>query len=203
MFFQDPFDPCPGGPSVSSQPVPAVMPEEYLAADRLAEIRSEYFAGRIFPMAGTSRRHNLIVVNLIVTIRPQLKGRECEMYPGHMRLKVAATGLYTYPDVTVVCGAPQLEDAHLDTLLNPTALIEVLSPSPVGYDRGRKAEHYRRIDSLREYLFVAQHEPRIERHRRMSEREWMLTEARAPDESIELESIGCVLSLHEVYDGVL
>ena len=117
-------------------------------------------------MTGASRKHNLIVANLVLEIGRQLKGRPCEVYPSDMRLRVPATGLYKYPDVTVVCGAPELADEHMDILLNPTVLIEVLSDSTERYDRGRKAENYRRIDSLQEYLLVDQTQPRIERYRR-------------------------------------
>jgi Uma2 family endonuclease len=104
--------------------------------------------------------------------------------------------------VTVVCGNPQLEDAHLDTLLNPTLLVEVLSESTERYDRGRKAEHYRSITSLGEYLLVSQQEPRIERYRRHGEREWLLSEAIGLDHTVELSSIECVLTLRDVYDRV-
>lgn len=119
-----------------------------------------------------------------------------------MRLRISATGLYTYPDVSVVCGPAQLEDEHRDTLLNPTALIEVLSTTTERDDRGRKAEHYRRIESLQEYLLVAQASPRIERYRRHGEREWTLSESVSLEDSVELISIGCVLALRDVYDRV-
>jgi Uma2 family endonuclease len=120
-----------------------------------------------------------------------------------MRLRVTDTGLYAYPDVTVVRGSPQLEDAHADILLNPTVLFEVLSASTERHDRRWKAEHYRRLPSLQEYLFVLQHEPRIERYRRQSDREWLLTEVTGLEEMLELSSIECVLALREVYDRVL
>jgi Uma2 family endonuclease len=119
-----------------------------------------------------------------------------------LRVKVQPSGLYTYPDVAVVCGSPQLEDEHFDTLLNPTVLIEVLSPSTARYDRGFKAEHYRRLDSLREHLLIAQDEPHVQRYRRQGERDWLLTEFRGLDEVVELSSIDCTLALKDVYDRV-
>jgi Uma2 family endonuclease len=194
-------DPATGAP-VFSKPAPSVSPAEYLEAERLAATRSEYLTGRVFAMAGASERHNLVVANLIMELGRQLKGRPCRVYPSDMRLRVPATGLYTYPDVTVVCGTPQLEDEHLDTLLNPTMLIEVLSPATEQWDRGRKSEHYRRIDSLREYLLIRQDEPGIERYRRLDEREWILSEATDIEETIRLEAIDCVLALRDVYDRV-
>jgi Uma2 family endonuclease len=195
-------EPVNGASTVSSRPEPWVSPEQYLEAERRAGTKSEYFAGQVFAMTGASRTHNLIVANLLMEIGRQLKGRDCEVYPSDMRLRIGATGLYTYPDVSVVCGPAQLEDEHRDTLLNPTALIEVLSTTTERDDRGRKAEHYRRIESLQEYLLVAQASPRIERYRRHGEREWILSESVSLEDSVELISIGCVLALRDVYDRV-
>ena len=202
MFSRGPNDPTSGAPSVSSSPARWISPEEYLEAERRAETKSEYLGGQVFALAGASREHNLIEANLVMEIGRQLRGRPCEVYPSDMRLRVPATGLYTYPDVTVVCGGPQLEDEHRDILLNPTVLLEVLSVSTERYDRGRKAEHYRRIDSLQEYLLVDQKEPRIERYRRHGEREWMLTEVVGLEDDVDLASIGCRLDLRDVYDRV-
>ena len=133
----------------------------------------------------------------------QLKKRPCEAYINDMRIKAAeAPPSYHYPDIVVVCGTPQFEDAQVDTLINPTVLIEVLSPSTEAYDRGGKFAHYRKIATLREYLLVAQDQPGIERYLRQGD-VWILTEAVGLEASIPLESIGCVLSLREVYDKVL
>lgn len=112
------------------------------------------------------------------------------------------TGLFTYPDVVVVCGEPRLADEHLDTLLNPTLLIEVLSPSTEAYDRGKKFEHYRTIESLAEYLLVAQDEPRIEQFVRQPDGHWLFTAIAGLPATILLPSIRCELSLSEVYDKV-
>ena len=122
---------------------PRLTPEDYLAIERSAEFKSEYFDGEIFAMAGASRAHNSIVLNTGSEIRQHLKNRSCKAYVNDMRVKVNPTGLYAYPDVIVVCGKEQFEDTHLDTLLNPTLIIEVLSDSTEAYDRGRKFEHYR------------------------------------------------------------
>ena len=203
MFDSETHDSATGAPTVSSKPAPFITPEQYLEAERRAETKSEYYAGQVYAMAGASREHNLIVGNLVAELRGQLKGRPCEVYPSDMRLNVSVTGLYTYPDVTVVCGTPRLADQHKDILLNPTVLIEVLSDSTEAYDRGRKAEHYRRIESLQAYLLVSQATPRIEKYRRQGEREWILSEAIGIDEMIELPSIQCVLALREVYDRVV
>lgn len=173
----------------------------YLALERASETRSELVNGQILAMTGASRAHNLIAANICREIGNHLKGRPCEAYQSDMRVKVSPTGLYTYPDVVVVCGQPQLEDEHGDTLLNPTLLVEVLSPSSEAYDRGERFAHYRRLESLREYLIVAQDQPRIERYARDGEH-WVLTEASGLDAALDLTSIGCRFALADVYDKV-
>ena len=201
MFPHDPHESY-GRREVTLEPARSISPAEYLAFERASEIKHEYDNGRVFALAGASERHNLLVANLIAAIHPQLRGGPCRVYPSDMRLHVAASGLYAYPDVTVVCGASELEDEHLDTLLNPTVLIEALSPSTERHDRGRKAAFYRTLASLREYLFVSQDQPRIERYTRTDARQWVLAEAVEHGERIALESIGCALPLQEVYAGV-
>jgi Uma2 family endonuclease len=187
---------------MSAEPHRRTRLEDYLAAERQAETKSEYLDGEVFAMAGASRQHNLIVWNLAAALHAQLKGRGCEVYVGDMRLLVSATGLYTYPDLAVACGEPQFEDVGLDTLLNPTLLIEVLSPSTEGYDRGKKAAHYRTLGSLREYALVAQEEVRVEVLTRQENGHWLLSEAGRLDDSIPLGSIGCTLRLADVYERV-
>jgi Uma2 family endonuclease len=177
-------------------------PEEYLVLERAAEYKSEYFAGEIFAMAGTSREHSLIVVNLSRELSAQLRGRPCETYANEMRVKVETSGLYTYPDVVVICGEPHFQDDEVDTLLNPTLIIEVLSPSSEAYDRGKKFGHYRRLDSLQEYVLIAQDQPRIERYLRQQDQQWVLTETSGLTETVQLASIECRLALAEVYDRV-
>lgn len=202
MIHREHEDRVTGASIMSSRPAPWISAEEYLEFERSSEQKHEYFAGQVFPIPGASREHNVISMNLLASLHAQLRGSPCEVYPSDMRVRIPATGLYTYPDGTVVCETPQLEDAHNDTLLNPTVLIEVLSPSTERYDRGRKAEHYRRIDSLGEYLLVSQEEPKIERYARHGDEHWLLIEAAGLDTSIDLVSIDCVLALSDVYDKV-
>ncbi|MFN7953607.1 MAG: Uma2 family endonuclease [bacterium] len=174
---------------------------EYLALERASDTRSELVNGQILAMTGASRAHNLIAANIGRELGNQLKGRPCETYQSDMRVKVSATGLYTYPDVVVVCGKPELEDEHGDTLLNPTVILEVLSPSTEAYDRGEKFAHYQRLESLREYLMVAQDKLRIEHYVRQG-RQWVLTVTTALDAIIELISIDCRLAARDVYDRI-
>ena len=185
-----------------SSPKPTLLtPGEYLEIERKAEIRSEYIAGRIYAMAGASRRHNLIAGNILAALKAQLRGKPCETYMADMRVRVSPTGLYTYPDVIAVCGPPQFEDAFVDTLLNPTLLVEVLSETTEAYDRGDKFAQYRNLDSLREYVLVSQNKLRVEDYLRDGER-WVLSEVRVRGESIGLTSIGCQIALAAIYEGV-
>jgi len=176
--------------------------EDYLTLERRAFYKSEFHNGQIYAMTGASREHNLVSGNIYRELSLQLKKRTCEAYSNDMRVKAAEANSYHYPDIAVVCGTPQFEDSHVDTLLNPTLLIEVLSPSTEAYDRGGKFAHYRKIATLREYLLVSQDQPSIERYARQGD-VWILTEAVGLEASVPLESIDCVLSLREVYDKVL
>lgn len=178
-----------------------VTPGEYLELERKSEIRSEYIAGRIFAMSGASRRHNLIAVNFVREISSQMRGRACEVYAVDMRLKISPTGMYTYPDIVAVCGEPRFEDAHTDTLLNPMVIVEVLSESTEAYDRGEKFAYYRRLDTLREYVLVAQDKVRVEHYLREGE-QWILSEISDPDGTLHLASVDCQVVVAAIYEKV-
>ena len=184
---------------MSSVPKRRLSPEEYLAIERKAEFKSEFFDGEMFAMSGASREHNVIGWNVGSALWPQLRDRDCEAYIGDMRVKVSATGLYTYPDVVVVCGEPRFEDAEVDTLLNPKILFETLSKSTEGYDRGKKPEHYRSIPSLAEYVLIAQDKPHVEHYVRQPDNQWLLSETDKLEDTILLPSIQCNLRLAENY----
>ena len=179
-----------------------ISPEEYLRLERQAEYKSEYLNGEIFAMSGSSREHNLLTVNIARELSQQLRGRPGESYASDMRVKVRSNGLCTYPDVSVVCGEPQFEDKEVDTLLNPTLLIEVLSQSTERYDRIAKTSYYRTIDSLQEHLLVAQHEVRVEQYLRQPNGQWSQMQYTSPDEVVQLTSIDCSLRLTDVYDKI-
>jgi Uma2 family endonuclease len=176
-------------------------PQEYLALERGSPIKNEYYDGAIFAMAGTSREHNLIAGNLHGEIRAALRGRPCEVYVSDMRVLVSRTGLYTYPDVVAVCGEQRFEGSEVATLLTPTVIIEVLSASTEAYDRGKKFGHYRRFESLREYVLVAQDEVRVERYTRRGD-EWILTDLIRLEDILHLESIGVTVPVREIYARV-
>jgi len=187
---------------MSVQPKPYITAEEYLAKERAADYKSEYFNGEIFALAGASREHNLIAGNAYSILHQQLRKKSCEIYTNDMRVKVSTTGLYTYPDIVVVCGEPKFEDEHRDTLLNPILLIEVLSPSTENYDRGTKFEHYRSIASLSDYLLVAQDKIHVEHYVRQSDRTWLFSEFKSAKDKFQIQSIGCELSLKDIYEKV-
>jgi Uma2 family endonuclease len=188
--------------NMSAQPKRLLSPEEYLAIERDVSTKHEYYRGEMFAMGGASTEHNQITFNLAGALHPQLKDRDCFAYVKDMRVKVAPTGLYTYPDVVVTCQQPQFEEKVLDTLLNPQAIIEVLSDTTEKYDRGKKAEHYRQLESLREYLLVSHDRPHVELFTRGDDSVWRLTEATGLESSIELPAIACRLALADIYAKV-
>jgi Uma2 family endonuclease len=189
---------------MASQQEPFHTPAEYLAFERAAETKHEYLDGRIYAMSGGSRSHARIAVNLIREISTQLRGRPCEAFGSDMRVRVEATGLRTYPDLSALCGEPRFDDEVRDTLVNPELLIEVLSPSTESYDRGQKFEHYRQIPELQEYVLFAQDRALAEYRIRRGEAgdQWGLKVVRGLDAALELPAIGCVLSLRGVYERV-
>lgn len=183
-------------------PKTKLTPEEYLDFERKSEERHEYFNGEIFAVSGAKRRHNVVAWNIGGELRQKLKGGNCEAYPADMRVFVPETGLYTYPDLVVVCGEPKFQDNVFDTLLNPNLLIEVLSETTESYDRGKKFQHYRSIESLREYVLVSQDEARIEKYVKQGDGFWLLSEAVGLESEIEFSSIESRIALREVYDRI-
>lgn len=163
--------------------------EEYLAFERESEIRHEYMSGHTYARAGASREHNLITGNVAAELRSQLRGKPCETYSNDMRVRVSRTGLYTYPDVVVVCDTPIFLDDHRDTLINPLLIIEILSASTEAYDRGEKFKHYRSIKSFSEYVLIAQDKMSAD-HFVKQKGIWTLREV---EHEIKLISVPCTL----------
>lgn len=176
-------------------------PEQYLEMDRSADRRSEYVDGEIVEMAGASREHNLIVTNLVGGLSGLLRGRTCETYANDMRVRISPVG-FTYPDVVIACGGPQFEDVTSDTLLNPTVIFEVLSPTTEGNDRGWKFAHYRHLATLTDYVMLSQHQPLVEHYTRNSDDNWLLTDLRGLESALHLPSVGCELPLNVIYARV-
>ncbi len=193
--------------SAQPQPVPNskffATEEEYLAAERQAEFKHEYFGGEVVSMAGASDAHNLITANLITTFNIALRDRDCTVRASDMRLQVSEAGTYTYPDVSVVCGPPEFRpDAHLDTLLNPSLLIEVNSKSTEKKDRGSKFMFYRKIPSLQYYLLVASKAVEVVLYTRSENEKWLLEVFTDPTSVVPLPLLNLELPLAEVYRKV-
>jgi len=185
---------------MASEPHQRLSIQEYLALERDSEIRHEYLDGEMFAMAGASRKHNRIVLNLGSGLDSALEERGCDVFVTEMRVLTPDSKFFTYPDVVAVCGEPRFADTEVDTLLNPDVIIEVLSPSTEDYDRGPKFAHYRSIPSLKEYVLVSQHRIRVEHHVRQPTGNWLpLAELDDLGQTLELSSVGCRLSLAAIY----
>ena len=187
---------------MAAQVVPSLRltPDEYLAIERAAETKSEYWDGEMFATSGASRKHGLAGFAIARHLGNQLVDRPCEAFIADMRVRMPKRRAYVYPDVVVACDEPQFEDDHLDTLLNPTLVIEILSPSTANFDRGHKFQHYRTIASLQEYVLVHQDAVQVEHYRRQADDSWVLREYRQWADTLDLASIGCRLPLESIYE---
>jgi Uma2 family endonuclease len=177
-------------------------PEEYLAVERMAESRSEYLEGMISAMVGASSAHSMITFNVSVALGKQLHGKPCRGFSSDMKVQTSDERLYAYPDLTIACGKLHFRDENKDVLLNPKVIIEVLSPSTEDYDRSKKFALYKRIESLTDYLLIAQDRPTIDHYRKNEEGDWLLRDTYGLGASVQIASIECALPLAEVYDGV-
>lgn len=175
---------------------------EFVAQERARDTKHELVNGEVFAMAGGTIEHGRLASNVTISLGAQLRGRPCSLFSSDVMIHVLATGLATYPDLSVVCGALERDPEDANTIVNPIVLVEVLSDSTEAYDRGEKFAHYRRIPSLREYVLVSQDEPRIEVFRRGEDGIWSLHEAGAK-ERVKLASITCELSVDDVYANPL
>lgn len=187
---------------MSAVPKTKLTPAEYLAIERKAEFKSEYYRGEMFAMAGARFPHNTVKDNLIGELHGQLKGSPCRTLSSDQRVNIPATTLYTYPDIVIICEPPVFEDAMMDTLLNPQVIIEILSDSTESYDRGAKASQYKQITSLREYVIVGLRTPVIERHVRQDDGSWNVMEFAGLDAVLQFASVPAKVPLSEIYRGV-
>ncbi|NWF68160.1 MAG: Uma2 family endonuclease [Chloroflexi bacterium] len=176
--------------------------DEYLACEEQSEIKHEYYAGEIYAMTGASPNHNRISGDTYAAIHAQLRGSPCEIFGSDQRVRVSDSH-YVYPDISIVCGKAQFDDRRPQSLLNPTLLIEVLSPPTEDYDRGRKAVSYRALAGLQEFLLIAQDRQHITHYVRHAAQQWLVADVTQPDAIIELAAIHGRLALAEVYARVV
>jgi Uma2 family endonuclease len=179
-----------------------ITPKEYLASERKAEVKSEFFDGETFAMAGASREHNQIAGNIVRVLGNQFLEKPCSVYSSDMKVKMEEIQKYTYPDVVVSCDQEEYENENNDVLLNPVAIFEILSDATEAYDRGEKFAHYQLLDSLAEYILVSQYFFRIEKFQRRDDNAWIYSAFQEMDDIVKLESVSCELPVSEIYRKV-
>jgi Uma2 family endonuclease len=187
---------------MSTRPKTLLTEEEYLAIERAAPYKSEYYQGEMFAMAGAREPNNLLAANLLALLHQQFRGRPCRVYQSDMRVNIPSVPLFTYPDVSALCQEPQFREDRRDNLLNPSFIAEVLSESTESYDRGRKFELYQSIPSLREYLLISSDRIRVELYTLQPGGKWLLTTANRLDDTLVLDSICCRIGVADLYDKV-
>ena len=187
---------------MSTLRLPSISPEEYIKIDSRTNERHEYHNGQMFAMSGGSMIHSQLKVNLVVAVQSRLKNSPCRTFDGDLRLLIETSGTMTYPDLSIFCGPPIPAKKLKHTFLNPTVLIEVLSPSTERYDRGKKFAQYRTISSLKEYILAAQDEYAIDHFRRTASDQWALTSIRGKDATLTIASASVSIPLSEIYDRV-
>ena len=179
-----------------------ISQEEYLAEERLALEKHEYFQGEIFAMSGTTIEHTVIAVNCITELRNKLKGKNCRPYESNLRIYIPPNSLYTYPDISIICGGVDTTDDKFDTATNPTVIFEILSKSTRDYDKGGKFTLYRDIETLKEYILIDSEKIGVEKFTRNADNTWLLTEFKTIESSFEIPTIGVKLSLSDIYEDV-
>jgi Uma2 family endonuclease len=184
--------------------VKKISGDEYLALERKASEKSEFYNGEVFAMAGASLNHNLICKNIISFLDSKLKGKNCNPVGSDMRLHIPSKKFYTYPDISVYCGKPELLDGQFDTLLNPTFIAEVGSPSTFLYDVDKRFDFYRSIPSLKEYWAISSFEYRLQKFvRNVKDNSWLLTETTNTEETVSLSSFDLFVPLTEIYRDIV
>jgi Uma2 family endonuclease len=177
-------------------------PQEYLEFERASIKKHELFQGKIVGMAGASISHNYIVSNLMVKIGGVLGGKGCNIFTSDLRVYIPTAESFTYPDVTIICGKPEIIDNRMDTVKNPTVIIEVMSPSTEQYDRGAKFFNYMQIPSLKEYLLISSTSFFSLSARKQADNSWKFTELKSLTDRLAITSIDHEISLQEIYENV-
>jgi Uma2 family endonuclease len=179
-----------------------VSPEDYLIMERASEVKHEYFKGDVFAMSGASWEHNLIARNINTLVLPFLKGKSCNMFRSDLRIHVPENTLYTYPDFSIICGKPETTNEEDDTVIKPSAIIEILSKSTKDYDRGTKFNLYRSIQTLKEYITIDSLSISVEIYTRQPDNSWNMKEFKQLSDSFVISAIGLTLQLKDIYEDV-
>ena len=176
--------------------------QEYLEAERAASEKHEYYQGEVFAMSGASLEHNIIFSNLFGELSYKLKGKNYRPFGSDLRIHIPKNTLFTYPDITIICGEPNLTDDKFDTATNPSVIIELLSASTRNYDTGEKFSLYREIDSLQEYILIDSERIHVIKHIRNNDNSWQLTEFKSLGNSFSITTIDLSLALNDIYKGI-
>jgi Uma2 family endonuclease len=187
---------------MASLPTPPLTEEEYLRLEREAETKSEFHDGQMFAMAGGSLNHSYLA-NRIGAILDRQIPAGCRAFNADLRIDISSARTYTYADCSVICGEPQFSSDQQDNVLNPLLIVEVLSPSTEGYDRGKKFEVYRTIGSFREYLIVHQDRRRVEHYSKQDDGSWLLREHLGAEGAVAISRLGVHISLSDLYASAM
>lgn len=179
-----------------------ISEKDYLDAERLALDKHEYYKGEIFAMSGASISHNKISINCTVDIANKLKGKNCQPYGSDLRIHIPKNTLYTYPDISIICGEIKTLDDKFDTVTNPSVIIEILSVSTRNYDKGDKFTLYREIDSLQEYILIDSERIMVEKFIRNPDNSWQLTEYKTIEQSFSITTVNIEMQLRVIYEGL-
>ena len=179
-----------------------IAAQEYLEAERAAFEKHEYYRGEVFAMSDASLEHKIIFSNLFVDIGSKLKGKNCKPFGSDLRIHIPKNTLFTYPDITIICGEPHLTDDKFDTATNPAVIIELLSSSTRNYDKGEKFSLYRDIESLQEYILVDTERIHVIKHIRHTDNSWQLTEFKSLENIFSIDTLGLSFSLNNIYEGI-
>ncbi|MEO7309387.1 MAG: Uma2 family endonuclease [Chitinophagaceae bacterium] len=188
---------------MSALAVHLISETDYLDSERLASTKHEFYRGEIFAMSGASIEHNLISVNSIADLKQKLKGKKCRPFGSDLRVHIPSNGLYTYPDISIVCGDVQTTDDYFDTATNPSVIFEILSPSTRDYDKGSKFTLYRDIESLQEYILIDSERIMVEKFIRNADNSWQLTEYKLLSQSFTIDTVAIELQLQDIYEDVV
>jgi Uma2 family endonuclease len=179
-----------------------ITPEEYLEMESTALDKHEYYQGKIYAMSGASIPHNMIASNMMYLLKSKLKGAGCKPFGSDLRIHIPINSLYTYPDLSIICGDIEKTKDKFDTVTNPAVIIEILSPSTRDYDLGSKFNFYRNIPSLKEYILIDSEAVGVTHFYITQDDKWQLNDIKNLEDRLSINSISTTLDINEIYEGV-